>query len=70
MARGSGAYDDLAVHVRQSAKARAAIVIIVGGNKGNGCSVQKETGLALSLPALLRKLADDIEADTDANEGR
>ena len=68
MARGSGAYDDLAVHVRETAKARAAIVIVLGGNKGNGCSVQKEVGLVLPLPALLRKLADDIESDTSGTE--
>lgn len=66
MALGPGKYDDLATHVRKRAKARAVIVIIMGGDQGSGFSVQTEAGLVLPLPALLRKLADDIEQDTSA----
>ena len=50
MALGPGKYDDLATHVREHAKARAAIVIVIGGEKGSGFSVQTEGGLVLPLP--------------------
>ena len=37
---GPGKYDDLCTLVRKKAKAQAAIVIIVGGEKGEGFSCQ------------------------------
>jgi len=62
MALGPGKYDDLATAAREAAGARAVIVIVVGGNKGSGFSVQTEPGLVLPLPALLRTIADEIES--------
>jgi hypothetical protein len=62
MPAGPGKYDDLATEARTRAQARAAIVIIVGGTKGSGFSVQVEDGVILSLPAVLRMVADEIDA--------
>ena len=61
MALGPGKYDDLCTYVREQAKAEAAIVVVIGGAKGGGFSVQAPLEIQLGLPALLRKLAQDIE---------
>lgn len=59
---GPGKYDDLCTKVREEAKATAALVIILGGNKGRGFSVQTEDFLVVAkLPAILRNVANQIE---------
>lgn len=58
---GPGKYDHLATHVRTQAKALGAIVMVFGGEHGDGFSVQAPLDLTVRLPALLRKVADDIE---------
>jgi hypothetical protein len=68
MALGPGRYDELATYVREQAQARAVVVIIIGGDKGGGFSVQAEAGLVLPLPALLRSIADRIEGGENARE--
>jgi hypothetical protein len=65
MAAGPGKYDDLASYVREAARARAVIVIVIGGDKGGGFSVQAGEDVVLNLPALLRVVADDIEDGRD-----
>jgi hypothetical protein len=62
MPAGPGKYDDLATWVRKKAQARAIVVIVVEGANGSGFSVQTQPGLILDLPALLRRVADDIDA--------
>jgi hypothetical protein len=64
MAMGPGKYDDLATYVREQAAAKAVIVIVFDGYRGSGFSVQAEAGMLLPLPSLLRRLADQIEAQT------
>lgn len=61
MALGPGKYDTLCTEVRTKAKAESVILIIIGGDKGNGFSVQAEAGLTLKLPDILRSMADQIE---------
>lgn len=65
---GPGKYDALCTHARVKAQADAVIVVVLGGNRGNGFSVQTAgpQGLTamLDLPRLLRSIADEIEADT------
>lgn len=64
MAIGPGKYDYLCTYVRESAQAEAVVVIVFGGNKGPGFSVQATTPTATAqLPKLLRMLADQIESD-------
>lgn len=62
--RGPGKYDELATYVRKQSQAKAAIVIVIAGNRGGGFSVQAEIDVTSMLPALLRGLADDIEGQT------
>ena len=66
MARGPGKYDNLATLVRTRAKAEGVIVIVIGGSKGSGFSVQATFEVTAKLPELLRTMADDIERDCDA----
>jgi hypothetical protein len=56
-----GKYDDLCTTARKAAKAEAALLIIFGGNKGNGFSAQIPIDFLIGIPAILRAVADDIE---------
>jgi hypothetical protein len=60
---GPGKYDALATKAREEAMAAAVLLIVIGGNKGSGFSVQTADLIVLAaLPAILRDLANDIEA--------
>lgn len=63
---GPGKYDELCTLVRSAACARGVVLIILGGDKGHGFCVQAPLELQVKLPALLRELADGIEADIKA----
>ena len=68
MALGEGKYDPLCTYVREKAKAKACIVIIMGGNHGHGFSMQAEEKVSSmewvsEIPEVLRKVANDIEND-------
>jgi hypothetical protein len=58
---GPGKYDDLCTHVRETAKAEGVIVIVINGERGQGFSVQAPPHLTYAIPALLRRMADEIE---------
>jgi hypothetical protein len=59
---GPGKYDDVATFVRKTTKAKAIGVIVLGGDKGSGFSIQSEdAALVAAIPTLLRKVADEIE---------
>ena len=60
MTVGPGKYDDLCTMVREKAVAAAAIVIIIGGNKGHGFSVQAIPGTADALPELLEEIVKQL----------
>lgn len=66
MPSGPGKYDELTTYVREQANARGVIVIVFGGDKGSGFSVQADAATTLLLPTLLRNMADEIERSTDA----
>jgi hypothetical protein len=68
MALGPGKYDNLATYVREQTGAQAVVLIVVGGHKGAGFCVQCRDDTSVRLPALLRSLADGIEADLGATE--
>jgi hypothetical protein len=65
MAAGPGKYDRQATAVRELTDAEAVVVIVIGGRHGSGFSVQASLEFAVKLPALLRRVADDIEADME-----
>jgi hypothetical protein len=68
MALGPGKYDDIATSVRLRAEAAGVIVIVVRGKHGAGFSVQATAEITAALPQLLRRVADDIEADMAGTE--
>lgn len=61
--RGPGKYDDLCTSAREAAQARGAILIIHEGARGSGFSVQAPLAVLMTLPELLRYIADGIEKD-------
>lgn len=62
MAEGPGKYDTLTTFVREQTQAAGVVLIVFDGNQGNGFSVQATTSdVALQLPQVLRKIADDID---------
>jgi hypothetical protein len=66
MTIGVGKYDEEAGMVLQRTNARAVILIVIGGNRGEGFSVQAYEDIAPVLPKLLRHTADEIEKDMQA----
>lgn len=66
---GPGKYDDLCTEARKKAKAAGVLLIVLGGEKGSGFSMQAQAGsgagemLIRMLPQLLRDVADQIEGD-------
>ena len=63
MTIGPGVYDAEATAARESTNAQAVVLIVVRGDKGSGFSCQALEDVILDLPAVLRSLADQIEAD-------
>jgi hypothetical protein len=60
---GPGKYDDLCTLVIEKAEAHGAIVLVFGGNRGSGFSVQAPVEVLNELPNILRTVADQIELD-------
>jgi hypothetical protein len=63
MALGPGKYDHLATAARTAARARGVVVIVFEGDAGSGFSVQADPHFTARLPAILRDVANGIEAD-------
>jgi len=62
MPAGPGKYDDACTTAREATGAQACVLIVLGGNKGSGFSVQAPGDITDMLPELLRDIADSIEA--------
>lgn len=60
---GPGKYDDLCAHVRQQAKARGVILIVIEGEHGNGFSAQLPAELGGTIPAALVAVAHEMAKD-------
>ena len=61
MPMGPGKYDDLCTLVMEKSEAMSALVIILGGNKGNGFSIQMVNQETMKLvPDLLETVAKQI----------
>ena len=63
MSLGPGKYDDLCTNVRLSAMARGVVLIVLGGHKGSGFSVQADAEIQRSLPEMLEHIAKVMRAD-------
>jgi hypothetical protein len=60
---GPGKYDQLCSTVRFAAKAKAAIIIIIDGNRGSGFSCQGDLATTVALPEMLETMAKQIRED-------
>jgi hypothetical protein len=63
MPAGPGKYDDECTLVRERLKARGVVLLVAGGKHGDGFSAQVVGQDLLSLPSVLRTMADAIERD-------
>jgi hypothetical protein len=67
MALGPGKYDDVCSLVREqvgiSEDSGGVIVIVVGGNKGNGFACQTDLATLRMLPDMLESMAAQIRRD-------
>lgn len=69
MTIGPGKYDEEATLVQERTQAAGVIVIVIDGNKGEGFACQATLGVTLALPAMLRSIADQMDADIPAMTG-
>lgn len=60
---GPGKYDRECTEARESARAGGAILMILSGDRGDGLAVQVPREILVSLPALLRSVADGVEKE-------
>jgi hypothetical protein len=63
MAKRDGKYDEEANELQRGLDADAVIVIVVGGERGNGVSLRADLQTMMQLPEVLRTIAGQIEAD-------
>lgn len=63
MAVGKGKYDDVCTLVRKLTSADGTLLIIFNGDDGTGFASQLPLDALLTMPDLLRRMADDIAAD-------
>lgn len=80
MPLGPGKYDDMCTMVREATGAQAVVVVIVGGSRGDGFSVQAEqcedpqanktmwAVLAGSLISVARQIVEDLKLDLKLKE--
>lgn len=65
MALGPGKYDDECTLVRERVGAEGVVVIVMGGDRGNGFSCQADLRTTALLPDLLEKVARQICEDME-----
>lgn len=72
MPLGPGKYDDLATlvveRVGTTELGGGVVVIVLGGNRGSGFSVQADLVTTVALPAILENVAAEIRRSTAANQ--
>jgi len=63
---GAGKYDALCTAVRDQTQATEGVIVLVfGGEQGDGFSMQATLELTMNLPTILRDLANKIEKDAE-----
>lgn len=74
MGNGPGKYADLTTYVREKAQAGVAMVIIIGGNKGQGfdiqCDMRRVPLTPLAVANILRDVAKEIEKIENFNKNK
>lgn len=62
MANGPGKYDRYCTLIRKETGAHTVVVLVLGGNEGEGFSVQSiMPDVRAMLPELLQSMADDLK---------
>lgn len=62
MPHGPGKYDAECTRLQEELKAHGVLLVVVGGDRGNGFSVSATLPVVAALPKLLRQVADEIDA--------
>ena len=62
---GPGKYDDITTLVRDVTEAQGVLVVVIGGNKGQGFSVQGSDLFIDRLPDVLEDVARSIRAQRE-----
>jgi hypothetical protein len=71
MPLGPGKYDDEATEIREKLHAAGIILIVLGGDKGQGFSAQLDFAATMAIPEILRTVADQIEeSSVQIQEGK
>jgi len=66
LSTGPGRYDDACTAARQATDASSIVLLVIGGNRGSGYSVQAvDPQLLERLPGLLRFVAEEIKRDLE-----
>jgi hypothetical protein len=60
---GPGKYDDETAAVMEAVNASGVILIVLGGDRGDGFEVHATPEVVLKLPEMLRDIADQVEKD-------
>jgi hypothetical protein len=63
---GAGEYDEACTLLRALTGAAGVAVIVYGGHRGNGFSVQAPPVFIAALPGILRDMAGQMERDAAA----
>jgi methylmalonyl-CoA mutase cobalamin-binding subunit len=62
---GPGKYDDACTQVREQLQADGVMLVVFGGNKGSGFSVQGGLALIVTLPDMLEDMARQMRHSMD-----
>jgi hypothetical protein len=72
MTLGPGKYDDLCTYCAEQTGVTqhggGVILIVIGGDKGNGFDVQADFATTLALPDMLEYMAREIRADMEGSK--
>jgi hypothetical protein len=63
MAWGPGKYDAEVTDLMKKLQAEGIILLVIGGNRGEGFSSQVTLPALMAIPQMLRTIADQIERD-------
>ena len=61
MKRGDGTYPELAAHCVAQTHASGVVLLVVNSDRGTGFTIQAEPLIGVSLPAIIRTLADELD---------
>ena len=70
MPAGPGVYDVECTQIRTSTGARAVLLIVLGGQRGDGFSCQADLVTTVMLPDILERVAREIRASGPFAEGK